>query len=320
MHLWKRILSISLVFIFILLLGFDSYSVTPANHMAKQVYLELDGVLTGLLVKADGGLPYSEVANNSMNGSGIFEKNISEVRYHDIHIEIVLGSSKVLNEWIANTLKRQDDRRDGAIVTIDGFGKVTSRLHFSNAFISEVTFPGMDISSIQHSVLKVTIIPEFTKLEIGAECTPISGTLASSKVPLLSNVSVSLNGTINKIIKIEPFTVSVKVVETGGMGDDQDYMSQAGTLEEPDLTVCFLESDLERYWKWYSDFVQQGNNDDSYEKSMGITYLNSSGTRLFTLNLTGVGPYDLELVPGSSYTAPDKYKMQLYVENISMGR
>jgi T4-like virus tail tube protein gp19. len=327
MYKFKKTLTLLLAFL--LILAFSTYSYAggntrtiPANQIQK-IYLELDGVAVCQLVKADGGYPYSDdIMESGMAGSE-GQKFLGRTKFHEIHLELLTGSATpAITDWISSALDQTFDRKDGAIVTADSFGKVKRRLYFTQAWLSEITFPGVDFASKQNSSLKLTLVPESTEMEIGAGSVATISGLAPVGASWLASATVTFNGETNKLRKIEPFTFTAEVIEHIIYGSKGREITRLipGKTEEPDLSVWFSENDIGKYYTWYWDFVAEGNGGPSSEKTLGITYQTTAGVRLFALNISGMGAFDLELVSNGSNTESGIYKMQLYSEKITLSR
>jgi hypothetical protein len=194
---------------------------------------------------------------------------------------------------------------DGAIVMTDGEGNAKSKLVFSGAFITDVTFPALDAASDAAAFLEMTLAPDET------EMLPASGKLALTpqKAWLASNFRLQIPGVdATKVSRIGAFTVHQPVAEG----------HPAGSLQVPALSVSFSLSSQASWNTWAGMFLPGGSAGDQGEKTGKIVYLDTSLTQtLSSVNLTGLGVVTLTQ-PGyvaGSQTIP-KIEATLYCEEM----
>ena len=122
--------------------------------------IELEGVSAGFVKSAQGGGASGEVVVEESGTDGIAHKHLAGVKYEPIIVTFPIGSTSAFLTWIADTLARKYSSKSGAVITTDFDFKERSRLNFFNAFISEITFPALDVGSKDAGLLSVELSPE----------------------------------------------------------------------------------------------------------------------------------------------------------------
>lgn len=111
------------------------------------------------------------------------------------------------------------------------------------------------------------------------------------------------------VMRIEGFTVKQLTV-TDDIGDARDYMKEPGKLEFPNLIVTIPAGSVGPFKDWHQDFVIQGNNDETKERSGSIDCLRPDGKAFFTIRFSHAGIFGLTPRDGS-------FVVDMYVEQMS---
>jgi hypothetical protein len=95
---------------------------------------------------------------------------------------------------------------------------------------------------------------------------------------------------------------------------------EPGPLSFPNLTVTLHESSAGDWQRWFEDFVVQGHNDDTMEKTGTLTLVGqpweqSPETGLARIGLFNVGIFHLK-GPNETPTSPPHVVASLYCERM----
>src|SRR5262245_3122951 len=112
---------------------------TPTGRFA----LEIGGMTAGYLASAAGGSATADVVVEQAGGV-VPKKHLGAIRYEDVRISCAAVTAAKLIPWLTETLSGKPSRKSGAILSIDAAGKVAGALDFTNALLSEVSFPALD--------------------------------------------------------------------------------------------------------------------------------------------------------------------------------
>src|SRR4051794_6927178 len=107
---------------------------------AQTFALELDGVSVGRPIAIEGGEPTSDVVVERLGTDQVVRKHLGGVRYEPIVVETGASMNFDLYDWLATTLERRFERKDGAIVAADFDGKERSRRTFHHALVTSIGF------------------------------------------------------------------------------------------------------------------------------------------------------------------------------------
>jgi hypothetical protein len=234
---------------------------------AAKYSLTLDGVDCGGLIEVSGGGISAPVVEEKVV-DGFAEKHIGPPTYEDFLVDVGLGGAPELYAWISSAWTPSPPPRNGSIVAAGVDGKRTSERRFTNALITGVTVPRLDASSKDAGRLTVRFRPELIRTQ------PASGTDAAAKQAkkwLVSNFRLELDGIdTTRVASIDTFTVTHDVVQEPGA---RQPTVRAGVLEFPNLLVSVAASHVQTWETWFQDFVIDGNNDASKEKSGALVFL-----------------------------------------------
>lgn len=282
--------------------------------------LELDGQDAGPLRSVEGGDPYGDVVEESVNGAGpAVGKRIGAIRYTDIALQCALIPSAPLIDWIAATIGRSAPRRGGAIVEQDENYKEISRLTFKNAVIREVEFPAPDAAKKESAYLKIRFAPESTKLQAGsgAQQATASGSIrgASKAAPRVCDFRLKIDGIdasrASQAARLVVRQVLVESVTEGG----SVQLAPAG-LELPDLVVTLPEAP--DWYAWRDAFIVGRTG---VERTGTLEYLSPDLRSVVArIEFSGLGIHSL--VRERSEEGAERLRRvqaSIYCENLSYG-
>jgi hypothetical protein len=277
--------------------------------------MNLGGVLCTSVKTVSGGAISAPVIEQKPAAGGFAEKHLGPPTYEEFVVRVGLSSAPDLYAWIASSWTQSPERRDGSVVTADVNGNARSERRFTDARITGVTVPTLDGSSKDAGYLTVTFAPELIRTQ------PASGTLpASSSKPgkpwLCSNFRLELDGIdASRVATIESFTVRNAVAEDV-VGDGRDLTREPARPQFPNLVVSVAAAGAQSWETWFDDFVVNGNNDQSREKSGAIVLLSRDlGKELGRIALHNVGICALRppALGANTETVP-RISVELYCE------
>jgi phage tail-like protein len=291
---------------------------------ANAKYLELDGLLAGVLMSAHGGQPTSDVVSEKLGPDHVVRKHIAGVNYSDIIMEAGFGLDVAFYTWLEASLAHNYQRKDGALITTDFDGKPVSRVNFYNALIMEVAFPELDVNAKEPGHLTVKIAPEYTRGDekLGSL---IAGAVRQEppKVFHPRNFKLVIDKLdCTRVSKIDALVVKQHITENP-TGELRTYEREPTHLEIPDLVVTFANRHGEESWsKWFKDFIIDGNNGQDNERSGDLVFLNERlDKELCTISLIGLGIYSYtgpEYCAGIDPEEKNEIKAKLYCEEMKV--
>jgi hypothetical protein len=281
----------------------------PRPSGAKFV-LELDGKRVGLLRSVEGGRPRADVAEEAPGEGGVSKKHVAAVRYDDLVIET--GLHPPILELIGNSWAGKSEPINGAIIKLDGSGVAKEELQFSNAILTETTFPAFDASSKSAGYLTLALKPEVARLEKGDGSKPSIGN--KQKAWLVSNFRFGLKGVDGtKVGKIDKFSVRREVLAAA-------KAFEPGKLEVPNLLLTISAASEASWRAWEQAFLIDGKNGDGAEKFGEITILGADFKAVLArVSLEHVGLVSVEDERQETNSeALARLRAELYVERMEL--
>lgn len=264
-------------------------SYTP-GHFA----LDLDNKgLLGFLKDMEGGNLEADVVELQSGNSTVINKQISNLKFEDITMQIGLAMPQPIYDWIAASWAKNYQRKNGAIIAADFDYQKRARREFHDALITEVKIPALDAASKEPGYLDVTLTPEDTQTKGDTgKIQPATNTKQKLWTP--ANFRLEIDGVdCTKVNKIDSFSVKQQIIEFQE-GQERLPIKVPGKLEFPNLVVTFNSASGPSWLSWFTSFVIQGNNGDDEEKSGRIVFLSSDlKSELAEIKLFGVGIYKL---------------------------
>jgi hypothetical protein len=231
------------------------------------------------------------------------------VKYNDFTVQLGLGMSKPMYQWIKASFDNKVARKDGAIIAADFNIKAKSERSFQNALITEIGFPALDAAAKDPAFLTVKFAPELTVDKV--ESVQLNAKPSNQKLFLPSNFRISIGDLpTTKVSKVDAFTVKQGFTESTGL------TLEPTKIEFPNLVVTMAES--QEWSAWFDDFVIKGNNGQDKELTGKIEFLSPDLSRtLLRLSLAGVGIFHLApVLPEPNDQTIRRIKVELYCEQM----
>ena len=291
---------------------------SPTGVAARNFVLTIGGQQAGYLSSFKGGNAVGEVVKVT-GPTSIAKKHLANIHYEPITIEVGIGMSKPLSDWLVSMLRGTQAPTNGAVLVLDSQMKVVQELNFSAALITSVSFPKLDGSSKDAARVTLEITPNtvVTTKGSGAVVTTPS---VKQKSSLESSFRFELDGLDTKrVTKIEAFTIKQKLL-TEAVGGMRETIPKPGELEIPNIRVSFSAASLEPWTRWFEEFVLRGINDDRHEKQGRIVLLGPNlKDELLTLTLSNIGIFALrEYQAAANNDAIGPVEADLYIERMEL--
>lgn len=281
-------------------------------------YLAIDGQNVGLVHKVSGGATRAEVVTQALAGENTLKKHIATIKHEPFVIEIGMGMSRPIYEWMTLSLERDFEQRSGEVIAVDPSYQAVASREFSDALITEMTFPTLDGSSKDPAYLTVKFAPTGIAYKKGDGST-VAGPLApKANAALCSNFRVEIGDLPTaRVSKIDSFTIKqvVREAET----TTRVRSTSPTTLEVPNLKLTVSMADLDPWQHWFEDFVINGKCSDADELSGSITLLAPDlTTELCRVDLAGVGVVSLQMnAAEANLEQVARFTVELYVESMA---
>ena len=280
----------------------------------SNLFLTLGGVKCGPVRSADGGFARGEVVTLPP-ASGVFQqKHISTVQYEPFVVAVGFANAAPVYDWVADTWKGKFDRKSGSVVVTDYKLEAKRESEFSNALLTETSFPAFDAASKEQGFLTLKFSPELVRQK--SPSGKQDAAAAKAKQWLRSGFRLQIDGLdCTKVSKIEALSVKSKVIDAG-TGESKLSQPEPSTLEFPNLEITLSEVSSKTWFDWAEDFVIKGKNDESNERSGTIQLLAADAkTELARIKLFGLGIYQLETLSTEKVSS---VKAELYCRRMEL--
>ncbi len=302
------------VVVLVLFIGLGALSKDGRSYVAGRFALLLDRDPTASVLKSvDGGAIKAEVV--TILAEPVNKKALAQLKYEDFTMQMGLSMAKPLYEWIKASFDLKPARKSGAVVAADFNYKEMSRRDFTNALITEISFPKLDGASKDAAHLTVKFAPEQLTFVKGSGKDVDVGVSAKQKKFLPSNFRLTIDGLdCKKVSKVEAFTIKQGIIR------DVKGLLVPGKIEYPNLKVTLSQTGSETWYDWFDDFVIKGNNGDDKEKKGSLEFLAPDlKSTLLTLNFSNLGIYCL--LPDTAEANSDnisRLTAEIYCEMMTM--
>jgi hypothetical protein len=279
--------------------------------------ITIDGQAACVPTLVTGGDAYADVVEVDIGAEGLVDKRVGGVHYRDIDVTCAMDVAPVMQEWISSTLTRRYVPKSGSVGILDANNAERLSLAFENALLNEVAFPALDGAAKDAALLHLRITPERVRR------TPGSGVVAPpprSQGTLVSSFRLEIAGLVtNRVSRIEPFSVRVDMQEDP-LGERREPVRTPGKLSVSDLVVTLSEIDVDPWARWHEDFVINGKNDASQERTGTLRLLGADlKTAMVELTLQGLGIYSLTSLPVTRTGGPATVQAAMYCQRVSIG-
>jgi hypothetical protein len=269
----------------------------PRPYVHGNFQLVLDGVDVGIIQKAGGGNVSAEVAKIPQSTEYLIKNQIGNIKYEDFSIQCGLAMGAPFKDWIKASLDAAHMYKSGELVVGDFNRKAMQSTEFKNALITEVGFPAADAAAKDVAYLSVKFAPETTRRKAGDNAALSKPNNMNQTMFRPENFRLTIDGleaTTKYVSKVEALTVK-QTVARDNIGAVRDYELIPGKLEMPNLKITFNRNAVEAIEKWHFDFVIEGKNDVTQEKTGLLEFLDATRQKvLLAIEFKGLGVFDLK--------------------------
>jgi len=296
------------------------YAAPPARSFTSARFgLELDGAAVGMVSIVQGGNAVGNVVKEPAGEDPFVKKHLGNVGYRDIVIEFGADMAPAMFDWIKAALQRQYAPKNGAIVTLDLNRRARSRLEFTGAQITEVTFPAADGASRDVVQFVVRLTPLVTTQNRNPSPAVFGGPTARTTAIRENLFSFTINGIsgLQYVTKVEQITVKLPLLIDPSLVCAICEPVPVPPIDFPTISFTLAEAHAESVDQWLNDFVVNGNNDDAAERSGALSFMLNASAR-FTLSFSHLGIVEMasEITDGTSNTIM-KVVVSMYCEQIA---
>jgi hypothetical protein len=279
-----------------------------------------DGPMPGVCLLRDGhgGITFADVVRDTDANDPFVQKELGERHVADFVVEVASLASSGLFEWVAASWAAAPPTRDGALLACTSTYTIALERSFDDALIAETVMPALDAAAKSPAVLTVRFVAASSTGTVnpgGKLVIPLGK--GNVKLWLTSNFRLEIDGLdCTKVSRIDPFTVRRAIEPAGGSGDG----FVAGPIDFPDLRIFVSASSIQSWDAWYQDFIVDGLDSDSAERTGAIRFLAPDlKAELARIELTGLGIHRLEPEEddGGSAQIP-RYVADLYCEQMTL--
>ena len=297
----------------------EAEAAISSQYVPPKVGLELDGAFVTFLLSMEGGNAFADIVPEAVGPDMIQRKRPGPVRFEDLVITVALGNvSKLLSNWITDTLAKGSAPRNGAFVYADLNFIETKRFEFFNAILTEVTVPAADaIAGKNAAALTLRIAPQTTRLAGGTGKTLTFPQGKTTKGILSNNFRFNVQGleqACRRISKVASI-VARRPVAGAVVGVDKFMQSAPGVLDCSIVRITLPEADAAPFYQWFV------NGKPGDERAGVLEWLDVTLTTVIaSVQLNGLGiiryaPDPINAVSGGN---PGLVQIDMYCESINL--
>jgi len=293
-----------------------------ASFSAGRFLFVLDGAPMSCYIKSvEGGTVKGSIIEEQIGPDFTKFKHLATVEVEPISLQLGLGVSKSILNWIQASWTHHFERKNGSIIHADHKYDAVYEQEFMNALVAETTFPALDGSEKGPAYLTVKLHPESLWIK------KTGGSLRSILTPKQklwspSNFRFWIDGIdTSRIAKIDSFSVKQKIKPLYFGSKRHPELEPTG-LEYSNITLYTSLAHADDFIKWHQQFVVEGDKDPNQEREGEIQYLDPRGDDkepLMSLKLHNLGIYSLTIEKSEANADSIKRcKIELYVERMEL--
>jgi hypothetical protein len=292
-------------------------------YTAGHFELSLDGAKTSAYLKSlDGGYMSHSLVSERIGSENKPIQHAAVADVNPISFEVGMSGAGSVLQWIQDSWNKNYQQRSGQINHANFNMERVFEHEFSDALITETTFPTLDGASKEAAYLKVKFQPRAvaSRKASGSKLLPGGGT--KQKSWLCSSFRFSIDGIDDAIYvnKIESFTIK-QGIKKMTVGKFRDIVEVAPTkIEWPMLSATIALEKADGILAWYDEYIVKGKKDPTAQKQGSIEFLSPDRSKtLFRITLWNMGIVNAQL-PQSTANADaiKRLKFELYVSEMQL--
>ena len=300
-----------------------STSTDRKSYTAGHFELQLDGKPTTAYLKSvDGGYMRHAVVDEPIGPNNLRIKHSSVADIDPISFDFGLSGANSVLQWIQASWNKDYGRRSGQITHANFNMQPTLEHQFSDALITETTFPALDGASKEAAYVKVKFQPEQVNITKASSKTPLKATMgAKQKLWLCSGFRLHIDGVegMEYANKIESFTIkqSIKKLLTGMHRFPQIEPTK---IDFPNISGTISLEYADGVLAWYDKYISKGIREGRGQKWGALEFLSPDRAKvLFRITLKEVGLTHASVSQSTANTDQIKrVKFELFVGKMEL--
>jgi len=291
-------------------------------YTAGHFELSIDGAKQSAYLKSlEGGYMSHSLVDEAIGSEVKRIKHSAVADVEPISFEVGMSGATTIFKWIQDSWDKNFQARSGQINHANFNMEKVFEHEFSDALITETTFPSLDGASKDAAYLKVKFQPRavVTRKVRGTKLVPMGG--LKQKAWLCSAFRLTLDGIDDAVYtnKLESFTIkqSVKKLFTGL---HRDLELTPTKIDFPNLVGTISLEKADGILRWYDEYVVKGRRDPKAQRSGSIDFLAPDRRQvLFSIKLLNVGILKAQMMPSTANADQVKrVKFELYVSEMRL--
>jgi len=287
-------------------------------YTAGHFELTIDGAKqTTYLKSLDGGFMGHSAVDEAIGTENKRIKHSAVADVDPISFEIGMAGSTSVLKWIQDSWDKNYQHRNGQINHANFNMETVFEHQFSDALITETTFPALDGASKDAAYLKVKFQPKqvATKKVFKPEkLTPIGG--LKQKQWTCAAFRLNIDGIDDAIYanKIESFTIkqTVKKLFTGMHREIELCPTK---IDFPNISATISLEKADGILGWYDEYVVKGKKDPAAQRGGSLEFLTPNRDKtLFRITFASMGLLKAAIVQSTANADQIKrVKFDMYV-------
>lgn len=274
----------------------------PRPYTSGHFELVLDGKKTTAFLKSvDGGYPKQNVIDEPTGTEVEHIKHGGTWSIDPITLDFGIAGSYHILKWIQRSWRHDYSTASGEIIHADFNKNSTFVQEFSDAMITETTFPELDGSSRNVPNMKVIIQPEKIVLKQqpnGAKLAWSGGMKQKKWLSSMFRLNIEGINFLDKVSKIESFTIKQSVNQFYTGQDRFPQLTPTG-IKYPNLVCHIAEAYAADLLKWHTKNMA-GQSEKQGQLTGSLEFLAADRSSLFSLKLENVGLTSYKLVQATA--------------------
>jgi hypothetical protein len=299
----------------------QSYSEAHRQYTAGHFEMKLDGERTTAYLKSvDGGWPKHSAISEAIGPHNEQIKHAAVGEIDPISFEIGVSGANNILLWIQQSWKKEPATRSGQITHANYNGYATLEHEFSDAHLTEVTFPALDGASKDAAYLKVKCQPETVAIRKAKGERLEALTSSKQKLWLCSGFRFKIDGIdgMEYTNKIESFTIK-QGVKRMKVGTDRYGELMPTKLEFPHISGTIAMGYANKLLDWHAQTVHQGKLEKMHRTAMLEFLAPDKHKVLFRINMDQVGLLSTQMQQSTANSDQIKrLKFELYVGQMQL--
>lgn len=249
----------------------DSTNPRVSAYSAAHFAFEMDGKAElGMFRSIEGGGMKAEVMSYQHGGTYDRWRQLGKPKFEDIKLQVGMAMTEPFYAWIAEFFKGNPVRKDGTIVAADFYYKERARREFTDAMISELTFPKLDASDKNTAYMNVSMSVENIVFKKGGGGALQQNAGGDKQVDWKAcNFSFSLDDfpdECKRVTKVDSFTIKHTVLDYHS-GGRRTASKTPSAIDWPQLSFYLPEADAQ---KLIAQFEVRGVGGETGKRLNGV--------------------------------------------------